>query len=934
MANFQETTPPNFTPYVAQLPVETMAEVGMYKQQKYEAGVQKIQDEVTKLGGLQVIRDVDKAYLQSKINELGSDLRMFMASDFSDFQLQNAAMSMTSKVSGDANVRNAVASTQRYMSEKGLMEEDRKKGTLMPENEDFFNKQVSPWMNNNDVSSSFNGSYVPYFDVFKYVKETFDAIKPDELTYDQIFVTGPDGKPVIGANGKPVLSNHMVRLEQAGLFPEKVKQTLDQIFSNPNVSRQLNITGQYVYKGISPEQLTSKFQAERDALSQNYGSRIIDLEIRKAFGEDVSKELDDVMTAREKEMINYDNLFSQIQSNPDGVKGMLYTQDTRNRFTNMFSWMKTKTTVHDNPAWRAEFDMNKEANRRAEWLATYNADQYWKKIENERADKRLNWEMEKDPAKKDPLALTTSQFVSDPEDTAKNIATLEELGRAKYDNAALQFVDSQNKYIWEGMQANPQNAGLINKVKSSKTYNPNGNLTDNEAIEIIIKQGAQLANMSVDDYKALWVRRANDRYDQLANKNKVPAAMLMARDQYNRAAKVFEIESNNKQERDELQNKYLQNTVYKEALSKLEPTTIIHRGKEVNLSKQDQLDIAYLAYATGLNIDASWKGDSKMEKDAKERLERRGLTELAKEMKVSMKAGEGKPLYVLGEIINMTNNEVSELMGQPTDYSGLNYKSLVKVAEMFGSPEFKKSRDVIANKVKEQYHLPTDKSFNLLNGNNEHDRGMKFKIMQYATQFNIAREGDPEFQNEINQGRFQRMMESFDKNGTNYTTNMLVTPQGEIKWKVTSLSPDGKIGEMMLTEDQAQNLNPVFSSSNFLGSDQVQLIRQKMRKNGGSTSIYNPVDVETYRGKNDYVYDNSAGDFPFIPQKEFTVRANIKQFGNLYIPYIYVEKNGLPPVVIEGKGNENLEQVNATLQSFTTNEMNALLLQSSKNQAN
>jgi hypothetical protein len=66
---------PQFKPYVEQLPVEAMVKVGMQKQAQYEEGVKKIQAQIDSVSGLDIIRDVDKNYLQSKLDELGSGVR-------------------------------------------------------------------------------------------------------------------------------------------------------------------------------------------------------------------------------------------------------------------------------------------------------------------------------------------------------------------------------------------------------------------------------------------------------------------------------------------------------------------------------------------------------------------------------------------------------------------------------------------------------------------------------------------------------------------------------------------------------------------------------------------------------------------------------------------------------------------------------------------
>ena len=72
----------SFNPYIQQLPVETMSQVGMMKQGQYDQGVQKIQTQIDNVAGLDVIRDIDKQYLQSKLSSLGTNLKLVAAGDF------------------------------------------------------------------------------------------------------------------------------------------------------------------------------------------------------------------------------------------------------------------------------------------------------------------------------------------------------------------------------------------------------------------------------------------------------------------------------------------------------------------------------------------------------------------------------------------------------------------------------------------------------------------------------------------------------------------------------------------------------------------------------------------------------------------------------------------------------------------------------------
>ena len=47
MASFTDNPNIQFNPYISQLPVEAMVQVGMQKQQRYDEGVQKIQSQMT-----------------------------------------------------------------------------------------------------------------------------------------------------------------------------------------------------------------------------------------------------------------------------------------------------------------------------------------------------------------------------------------------------------------------------------------------------------------------------------------------------------------------------------------------------------------------------------------------------------------------------------------------------------------------------------------------------------------------------------------------------------------------------------------------------------------------------------------------------------------------------------------------------------------------
>ena len=161
----------NFNPYVQQLPVDAMREVGMYKQGKYDEGVQKIQTSIDNVAGLDIIRDVDKGYLQSKLNTLGNSLKTVAAGDFSNFQLVNSTAGMANSISKDDSIQNAVMSTAKYRKGLKEMEAANKEGKGAASHDWLFKTDANDWFKSQDVNKSFDSGYKQYSNYSKNAQE-------------------------------------------------------------------------------------------------------------------------------------------------------------------------------------------------------------------------------------------------------------------------------------------------------------------------------------------------------------------------------------------------------------------------------------------------------------------------------------------------------------------------------------------------------------------------------------------------------------------------------------------------------------------------------------------------------------------------------------------------------------------------------------------
>lgn len=347
------------TPYRQQLPIEAMKEVGMYKQAQYQQGVEKIQTQIDDIAGIDVARDIDKQYLQSRLNELGNNLKKVAAGDFSNFQLVNSVGGMVKQIIKDPNIQNAVGSTMRYRKGIADMELAKKEGKSSPSNEWDFQNQASAWLNNKDLKSSFSGGYNPYTN---YKKNALDAIK--SLTKDESIT---DDAFALDSKGNLVIADAIVRKKLAGIDPGKIQQALMATLS-PADFKQMEIDGRYTYSNVSPEQFSKSLQSSYRSKIDSYSDQKRVLENAKSSTSSVlqKNKLDEQIASLEKvikgisgEQEQMNSLLSQ--GNIEAVKAQLHTSNFLNNFSKAFSYTETSNTYEANPfakaaQWRMEQD--------------------------------------------------------------------------------------------------------------------------------------------------------------------------------------------------------------------------------------------------------------------------------------------------------------------------------------------------------------------------------------------------------------------------------------------------------------------------------------------------------------------------------------------------------------------------------------------------
>ena len=269
MASYTDIAP-QFTPYINQLSSDAMVQVGMYKQQQYDQGVQKIQSSIDNIAGMDVLRSTDKEYLQSKLNELGNNLKTVAAGDFSNQQLVNSVGGMATSIVKDPRVQTAVSSTQRARSEMATANNLYKEGKSSLRNVNYLSDKVNQYANSTDPDQPFTGKYINYIDLNKKFMDVADNLKKSapERSVDQPYKSDAQGNTiyytkdkkgnVISASidpksgGAPEPDITMKRFDIKGVSAQSMYEALKGELTADDME-QMKIDAWDHYKGQGPE---------------------------------------------------------------------------------------------------------------------------------------------------------------------------------------------------------------------------------------------------------------------------------------------------------------------------------------------------------------------------------------------------------------------------------------------------------------------------------------------------------------------------------------------------------------------------------------------------------------------------------------------------------------------------------------------------------
>ena len=398
MASFTDSIP-KFNPYVQQLHVEAMVQVGMQKQKQYDEGIQKIQTNIDNIAGLDVANDADKAYLQSKLNQLGNDVRLVSAGDFSNFQLVNSVNGMTNQIVRDKNVQNAVYSTARLRKEQSRKEKAIQEGKSSPENEWMFNSEVNGYLQSTTPGESFSGQYIEYKDVDKKLRDLASKLKEVDSSIDNPYIRDNSGRTIYfnsdgtqsldaSKGGEPQYDMTMLTTKVKGIGAERILNNFYDSLDEGD-KRQLNITAQYHYRNATPITFQNDIIKTYNEKKRMYSDAIVDASVKlateKLTPEQKSKLQNEINEAKKlvydggfDKQMNEDMAAVDTEAEATSYKYKIYTQKYLTNLARDISNESISIAYGNNPGYQAimdkkkfEFDIQKELRDQMEWNADY-----------------------------------------------------------------------------------------------------------------------------------------------------------------------------------------------------------------------------------------------------------------------------------------------------------------------------------------------------------------------------------------------------------------------------------------------------------------------------------------------------------------------------------------------------------------------------------
>ena len=303
-----------------------------YKQTKLDTNRAKVQSVADQFAMLDVAKDVDKEYVDKRLQAVVDMTNQYGASgDLSSSSLANSLMQNINQVA-DENVKNAVFSTKLYRAEQAEWEKVKKDN---PEkysqlNHAYANRTASSWLNDDTVGKRYNGGagFIEYRDLSKKLMDNIGKMQ-DQLKAKWI-QTGPGQGYFQSIDTYEAIDRN------------KMSQALDMLYDEKD-KQQMRINSWGEYDQASPERMKAEWEAINAPELDNAQKRIDALKVLKSKPGEQGN-----IAAYDAEIAQHQNTIKNIQSNnfedvyntygKDGASQILYSAKLKDSILDAYSY--------------------------------------------------------------------------------------------------------------------------------------------------------------------------------------------------------------------------------------------------------------------------------------------------------------------------------------------------------------------------------------------------------------------------------------------------------------------------------------------------------------------------------------------------------------------------------------------------------------------
>jgi len=344
--------------YVQPEDLGLMAKVLSQEQGKFDEEGKKVQNEIDQFGNLDVIKGVDKQYLNGKINNLVTGLNDLGGVNLADQNVATKIEGLGSDIYGDSNIVNAVASTRQIRSLQASYENLKTNPKLSKyyseSNEWNDNKAVNSYLSSNKVGDSYYGAntatnYVPYRDNLTKAISGIRANVTTNITSDGVSYVTQEGKVVtperiIATAADLLLPEEKAQMERDGMYAFKDANPLALVQQSLDLNNQKLQDAQSVY---------SKYQTQALAAGNDPAAQQKYLDLMGQEANNINQLTSASKTIQSQGLQTY-------SQNPDAYKAQVYKDQFYRGLGERYGYSEMNAKVSSNPAALLQLKMQQQ----------------------------------------------------------------------------------------------------------------------------------------------------------------------------------------------------------------------------------------------------------------------------------------------------------------------------------------------------------------------------------------------------------------------------------------------------------------------------------------------------------------------------------------------------------------------------------------------